>query len=147
VPIKNGTQCSGCPDQLSKIVNTLARQSVGANMTAELLLGAISACSVFTLAWDPSASALVSAPLRSGRCWYDPSGTVRFVQQADSVRVSGRISGLRPGQDHSFHVHEAADCRGDGMATKGHFNPSGVAHGKQGGQGCSQDEYLACWST
>lgn len=36
------------------------------------------------------------------------------------------------GQEHGFHVHEAADCSGDGMATKGHFNPSGVAHGKQG---------------
>ena len=30
-------------------------------------------------------------------------------------------------------MHEAADCSGDGMATKGHFNPGGVAHGKQGG--------------
>lgn len=62
-----------------------------------------------------------------------PSGTVRFVQQGDAVRVSGRISGLRAGQEHGFHVHEAADCSGDGLGTKGHFNPGGTAHGKLGG--------------
>jgi Cu-Zn family superoxide dismutase len=28
-------------------------------------------------------------------------------------------------------VHEAADCTGDGLATKGHFNPFGTSHGKQ----------------
>lgn len=63
-----------------------------------------------------------------------PQGTVTFMQQANGVLVSGRISGLRPNQEHGFHVHEAADCSGDGMATKGHFNPDGAPHGKHGAQ-------------
>lgn len=94
---------------------------------------ALSACSVLTPAGGPSASAVVSATSVAAAAGMSPSGTVRFVQQGEAVRVSGRISGLRAGQEHGFHVHEAADCSGDGMATKGHFNPGGVAHGKQGG--------------
>ena len=30
-------------------------------------------------------------------------------------------------------MHEAADCSGDGMGTKGHFNPEGTPHGRHGG--------------
>ncbi len=94
--------------------------------------GILSACSVLTPSSGPSASAVVSATAVAPAAGMNPSGTVRFVQQGDSLRVSGRISGLRAGQEHGFHVHEAADCGGDGMATKGHFNPGGVAHGRQG---------------
>ena len=38
--------------------------------------------------------------------------------------------GLKPGQEHGFHIHEAGDCSsGDGMSAKGHFNPLGKPHG------------------
>ena len=38
--------------------------------------------------------------------------------------------GLKPNQEHGFHIHEVGDCSsGDGMSTKGHFNPSGKPHG------------------
>lgn len=60
------------------------------------------------------------------------AGTVRFVQHGDVVMVMGRISGLKPGQEHGFHVHEKGDCSsGDGMSTGGHFNPTGKPHGPQ----------------
>jgi superoxide dismutase, Cu-Zn family len=97
-----------------------------------LAAASLSACSVFGHAPGPSARAIVSATSVAAAAGMNPAGTVRFVQQGDGVRVSGRISGLRAGQVHGFHVHEAADCSGDGMATKGHFNPGGVAHGQQG---------------
>jgi len=61
----------------------------------------------------PSASAVVSATSVAGAAGMNPSGTVRFVQHGESLKVSGRISGLRAGQEHGFHVHEAADCSGD----------------------------------
>jgi Cu-Zn family superoxide dismutase len=62
----------------------------------------------------------------------NPQGTVNFVERGDLVIVSGRITGLKPAGEHGFHVHEAADCTDDGMATRGHFNPSGTPHGMHG---------------
>jgi len=60
------------------------------------------------------------------------SGTVRFVQHGDAVMVTGRVAGLKPGQEHGFHVHEKGDCSsGDGMSAGGHFNPTNKPHGPQ----------------
>lgn len=59
------------------------------------------------------------------------TGTVRFTQAGDRVRVRGEIRGLRPGAEHGFHVHEKGDCSsGDGMSAGGHFNPTGAPHGR-----------------
>lgn len=61
------------------------------------------------------------------------AGTVSFVQSGDMVKVSGTITGLKPGAEHGFHVHEKGDCSsGDGMSTGGHFNPGGKPHGNHG---------------
>jgi Cu-Zn family superoxide dismutase len=57
-------------------------------------------------------------------------GEVTFEQEGDKVRVVALVSGLKPGSEHGFHIHEAGDCSsGDGMSTKGHFNPFGKPHG------------------
>lgn len=61
------------------------------------------------------------------------AGTVTFVQWGEVVKVSGSISGLKPGAEHGFHVHEKGDCSsGDGLSAGGHFNPAQQAHGKFG---------------
>ena len=58
-------------------------------------------------------------------------GEVTFEQMGDKVRVTAQIIGLKPNQEHGFHVHEVGDCgSGDGMSAKGHFNPHGKPHGK-----------------
>jgi Cu-Zn family superoxide dismutase len=58
------------------------------------------------------------------------AGTVDFYQVGNKVRVVGTVTGLVPGREHGFHVHEAGDCSsGDGMSAKGHFNPHGKPHG------------------
>jgi len=60
----------------------------------------------------------------------EAAGTVTFVQRGDKVFVTADIHGLKPNQEHGFHVHEKGDCSsGDGMSAGGHFNPAGVAHG------------------
>jgi Cu-Zn family superoxide dismutase len=65
-------------------------------------------------------------PTQNGKA----SGTVNFYQVGDKVRVLGKVSGLTPGREHGFHIHEAGDCSsGDGMSAKGHFNPMGKPHG------------------
>jgi Cu-Zn family superoxide dismutase len=57
-------------------------------------------------------------------------GEVTFEQVGDKVHVVVFAQGLKPGQDHGFHIHEAGDCSsGDGMSAKGHFNPHGKPHG------------------
>jgi superoxide dismutase, Cu-Zn family len=61
------------------------------------------------------------------------AGTADFRQVGDKVRVTANLSGLAPGLEHGFHIHEAGDCSsGDGMSAKGHFNPFGKPHGAHG---------------
>jgi Cu-Zn family superoxide dismutase len=59
-------------------------------------------------------------------------GKVTFTQVGGSVQVTANVSGLKPGAEHGFHVHEKGDCSsGDGMSTGGHFNPEQAPHGPQ----------------
>jgi len=60
-------------------------------------------------------------------------GTVTFVQIGSKVRVTANVSGMKPSSEVGFHIHEAGDCSsGDGMSTKGHFNPFGKPHSHSG---------------
>jgi Cu-Zn family superoxide dismutase len=55
-------------------------------------------------------------------------GTVRFVQEGNSVRVIADLTGLTAGE-HGFHVHENADCSApDASSAGGHFNPTKHPH-------------------
>lgn len=57
------------------------------------------------------------------------AGTVMFMTRADGVFLHARVTGLKPGLEHGFHIHEKGDCSsGDGMSTGGHFNPTGKPH-------------------
>ena len=61
-------------------------------------------------------------------------GEATFEQVGDKVKVVVFVQGLKPGQQHGLHIHEVGDCSsGDGMSTKGHFNPHGKPHGHHGG--------------
>jgi superoxide dismutase, Cu-Zn family len=63
------------------------------------------------------------------------TGEVTFEQIGDKVRVVAQVVGLKPNQEHGFHIHEVGDCSsGDGMSAKGHFNPYGKPHGPQGSE-------------
>src|SRR5262245_9423952 len=61
------------------------------------------------------------------------TGQVTFEQVGSRVRVVVIVEGLKPDQEHGFHIHEVGDCSsGDGMSAKGHFNPFGKPHGHPG---------------
>ncbi|NDY92810.1 superoxide dismutase family protein [Ideonella livida] len=99
-------------------------RSAGLTATAALL-AALTGCAAFNS--DPTAVALLQ-PTKGNSA----SGQVVFTQHGAHVMVSGSVTGLKPGQQHGFHVHEVGDCSsGDGMSTKGHFNPDGKPHGPQ----------------
>ena len=57
-------------------------------------------------------------------------GEATFEQVGNKVRVVVFVQGLKPGQAHGLHIHEGADCSGDAMGAKGHFNPFGKPHGQ-----------------
>ncbi|MEA3192911.1 MAG: superoxide dismutase, Cu-Zn family [Betaproteobacteria bacterium] len=85
-------------------------------------------CGMMGIGGGPSATASLQ-PTKGSKA----AGTVKFTQSGDKVRVAGEVTGLRPGQEHGFHIHEAGDCSsGDGMSAKGHFNPQGKPHGNPG---------------
>lgn len=59
-------------------------------------------------------------------------GRLALKQMKDGVKVTGRVSGLTPGE-HGFHIHEFGDLSAvDGTAAGGHFNPDGHDHGSPG---------------
>ena len=58
------------------------------------------------------------------------SGQVNLQEAKDRVRVTAKVSGLKPNSEHGFHVHEKGDCSApDATSAGGHFNPDGQAHG------------------
>lgn len=60
-------------------------------------------------------------------------GEATFEQVGNKVHVVVYVQGLKPGREHGLHIHEAGDCSsGDGMSTKGHFNPFGKPHAGHG---------------
>jgi Cu-Zn family superoxide dismutase len=62
------------------------------------------------------------------------AGTVEFTQHSNEVMVTAKLSGLKPNQEHGFHVHEKGDCSSaDAMSAGGHFNPTNAPHGPQTG--------------
>ena len=91
---------------------------------AAVAVATLAGCASYTA--GPTATAQLQ-PTRGNTT----AGTVQFAQTGDVVKVSGTISGLKPGAEHGFHIHEKGDCSsGDGMSTGGHFNPGGSAHGR-----------------
>ncbi|AKJ29547.1 superoxide dismutase family protein [Caldimonas brevitalea] len=58
------------------------------------------------------------------------SGSITFEQQGHHVLVVAKVSGLKPNQEHGFHVHEKGDCSSpDATSAGGHFNPNAAPHG------------------
>jgi superoxide dismutase, Cu-Zn family len=63
---------------------------------------------------------------------HEVRGLVMFHQMPGHVMVHARITGLKPGAEHGFHVHETGSCAStDGSSAGGHFNPDGKPHGPQ----------------
>jgi superoxide dismutase, Cu-Zn family len=88
-----------------------------------LVLAALTGCQ--SIPSDAPRATARLEPTRNNKA----SGTVNFYQIGNKVRVVANVSGLTPNREHGFHVHEAGDCSsGDGMSTKGHFNPLAKPH-------------------
>ncbi len=60
------------------------------------------------------------------------TGMAIFTQNGDQITLTIEIQNASPGI-HAVHIHESGDCSSpDGTSAGGHWNPTGVAHGKWG---------------
>jgi len=58
-------------------------------------------------------------------------GDLIVTDQGDAVAIRGVLTGLAPGSEHGFHVHEFGDCSLPDFANAGsHFNPTRAPHGE-----------------
>jgi len=93
-------------------------------ISAAIAAGLLAGCAMFGSASGPSAKATLQPSKGS-----DVKGSATFTQRGDKVEVTASVSGLKPNQEHGFHIHEKGDCSsGDGMSAGGHFNPLGKQH-------------------
>jgi len=61
------------------------------------------------------------------------AGALEFAIVDGGIRVTGEVTGLAPGSEHGFHVHENGDCSApDATSAGGHFNPAATDHGRVG---------------
>lgn len=96
-----------------------------APMLLATMLVALGGCAATPADSGPSASAALQPTAGNSA-----AGNVRFVQQADAIVVTAKVSGLKPGQLHGFHIHEKGDCSSpDATSAGGHYNPSSKPHG------------------
>ncbi len=60
----------------------------------------------------------------------ETKGSISFKVVDGRVHVTGQVTGLKPGSEHGFHIHEKGDCSApDGNSAGGHFNPATQDHG------------------
>lgn len=85
---------------------------------------------------------MLAAVLAAGRAWADTgtaavqgtaagspiSGTVRFLDTKEGLKVTAVLEGLPPGL-HGFHIHEFGSCSEAGKGAGAHYNPKGAPHG------------------
>ena len=89
-------------------------------------LAMLSACEYYDFGGDEQPVAVASV---SGLTGNDVSGTARFVETSDGVRLVLHLEHLSPG-DHGVHIHTGV-C-GDTATIEGHWNPTNERHGRRG---------------
>lgn len=57
-------------------------------------------------------------------------GRLVLSQEEGGARIRGEITGLKPGGEHGFHVHQVGDCSAPDAESAGdHLNPGSQPHG------------------
>jgi len=58
-------------------------------------------------------------------------GELTVSNEGDAIHITGDITGLVPGKEHGFHVHEFGKCELPDFKSAGaHFNPTKAQHGE-----------------
>jgi Cu-Zn family superoxide dismutase len=57
-------------------------------------------------------------------------GGFTLVNQGSAISIRGEITGLSPGKEHGFHLHEVGECSLPNFESAGgHYNPTQDPHG------------------
>lgn len=57
------------------------------------------------------------------------AGTVEFTKLDKGIQITATVTGLAPGSQHGFHIHQIGDCSApDGSSAGGHFASQGSMH-------------------
>lgn len=57
------------------------------------------------------------------------SGTIKFTQEINQVKIDINLSGLYKNHKHGFHIHESGDLTDNCTSMCAHFNPHKKNHG------------------
>lgn len=75
----------------------------------------------------PRSSAKASLTSATGR---SVKGDLTLTNEGTAVAIRGEITGLDPGKEHGFHVHEIGQCSAPDFQSAGeHLNPTRDQHG------------------
>ena len=79
----------------------------------------------------------------AGTQGHEVSGSLTLTAEADGVRLTGSVQGLKPTGEFGFHIHEKGDCSAPDASSAGpHFNPGNAQHGNpEGGAHHAGDMY------
>jgi superoxide dismutase, Cu-Zn family len=108
-------------------------QCKAVTLSLAVLAASLTGCNLMSKESSGGASRLAAVEIKpttaASTANLAPAGVVKFSQMpGGKVLVEANISGLKPNSEHGFHVHEVADCSGDGTKTGAHFNPDGHPH-------------------
>jgi len=80
----------------------------------------------------PHKAVCVIQPTEGNTC----QGVVRYDEGMDGkVKVTAKLSGLKPDQKHAMHIHQFGDITDPaGKSAGGHYNPEGHQHGLPPGE-------------
>ena len=94
-------------------------------LPALLVLGLIAACSAPEPKKGPEKAIALITPANGSNV----SGVVKLKQGSSFVFLDVQLSGLKPNQEHGFHIHKLGNItEADGTGTGGHYDPEGVPH-------------------
>jgi Cu-Zn family superoxide dismutase len=82
--------------------------------SAVALAGLLTGCAMFDSTGGPRAKATLEPSKDSS-----VKGSATFTQRTRS-KSRQNVSGLKPNQEHGFHIHESDCSSGDGMSAGGH---------------------------
>lgn len=106
------------------------KKHIGLTLTLGAGLVLASGCATTSETKEASAKRQQAVAVLSPAQGKNIAGQITFTEEMEGVRVTGRVSGLTPG-DHGFHIHEKGDCSAADFTSAGpHFNPTGAPHGK-----------------
>jgi Cu-Zn family superoxide dismutase len=92
------------------------------------LLASVATCTVIAAA--PPATRTTAKVNLASAAGGAVKGELTLTSEGTAVSIRGEITGLEPGKEHGFHVHEIGECSPPDFKSAGeHFNPTKDPHG------------------